>query len=49
MWLVVLRHVQWAILAWILGSRQVTLDVGERETTMSSSLDPIETVIGSAR
>ena len=45
LWLVVLRHVKWAILEWILGSRQVTLDVGVRGTTLSSSLDPNQTVI----
>jgi hypothetical protein len=49
MWLVVLRHVRWAILARILGSRQVTLDVDERGTTLSSSLDPNETVIRADR
>jgi hypothetical protein len=45
MWLVVLRHVERAILEGILGSRQVTLDVGVRGTTLRSSLDPNETVI----
>jgi len=45
MWLVVLRHVKSAILEWILGTRQVTPDVGVRGTTLSSSLDPNEAVI----
>jgi hypothetical protein len=43
--LVALGHVKWAILEWILGSRQTTLDAGVRGTTLSSSLDPNETVI----
>jgi hypothetical protein len=34
--LVALVHVKWAILEWILGSRQTTLDVGVRGTTPSS-------------
>src|SRR5262249_2560100 len=43
--LVALGHVKWAILEWNLRSRQVTLEVGVRGTTLSSSLDPNETVI----
>jgi hypothetical protein len=49
MWLVVLRNVKWAILEGILGSRQVTPDVGVHGTTLRSSLDPNETVIRADR
>jgi hypothetical protein len=34
--LVALGHVKWAIFESILGSRQTTLDVGVRGTTLSS-------------
>ena len=47
--LVALGHVKWAILDRILGSRQTTLDVGVRGTTLSSSLDPNETVLRAER
>jgi hypothetical protein len=45
MGLVAPRQVKWAIVDWILGSGQATLDVGVRGTTLSSALNPKETVI----
>ena len=49
MWLVALRHLKWAIFEWILESHRVTLDVGVRGPTLSSALDPNESVIRSDR
>jgi hypothetical protein len=47
--LVALRHVKWAILGWRLGSRQATLEVGVRGTTLSSALEPNEPIIRADR